>query len=98
MLTWLAQLARRKAVSLQKQDKVLKRYAQVVETSGDMLTMVGRDLRYQVVNPAYAGLFGLTPDDLIGRTVEEIVGPEAYAGMHPFMRKTLAGEAQVKLG
>ena len=72
----------------------LRRYRQIVETSSEMLVFLDRDLRYRVVNPAYAALRHTTPADLQGRLAREVVGAEDYAEIGPCLESALAGQAQ----
>ncbi|GEM_PF-2320416 len=57
-----------------------------------MLAHRSRDERYLFVNRAYAQRFGLTPDEITGRTVAEVVGPQTYAQIRPYIDRVLAGE------
>ena len=50
--------------------------------------------RFLFVNRSYAERFGLTPDQLVGRTVEEVVGEEAYESFRPRIESVLAGVPQ----
>jgi PAS domain S-box-containing protein len=72
----------------------LQRYAQIVATSGDMLAFVDTDLRYYVVNPAYARLFGTSPEALRQRPLAEVVGTEIYTFIKPYLERALGGEPQ----
>jgi len=72
----------------------LHRYEQIVATSGDMLAFIDTERRFQVVNPAYAGLFDTTPAQLRQQPVAEIVGPANYAFIGPRLDGALAGEIQ----
>lgn len=49
-----------------------------------------REVRYRYVNRWYAEWED--PDRMLGRTAEEILGPETYAGMRPYVERALAGE------
>ncbi len=71
----------------------LRRYQQIVETSSEMLILLDRDLRYRVVNPAYAAMRHSTPADLQGRLAREVVGAEDYAKIGPRLESALAGQA-----
>ena len=72
----------------------LMRYAQIVETSGDLLAFVDRDMRYTVANPAYAALFDITPEALKGRTLREMFGEEMFELVGAYMDRALAGRDQ----
>lgn len=70
----------------------LQRFEQIVRTSPDMLAYLDCDLRYQVVNPAYATQVGARPDDLAGRPIREVLGPDIWHDIEPFLLRALAGE------
>jgi PAS domain S-box-containing protein len=72
----------------------LRRYAQIVETSGDLLAFVTPDLRYQVANPAYAALFDSTPEGLRDRAVREVFGEEMYELVGAYLEWALGGRDQ----
>src|SRR5882757_9283140 len=49
--------------------------------------------RYVFANKVYAARFGLTPEQVVGRTVAEILGEELCAQIHPYTERVLAGES-----
>jgi PAS domain S-box-containing protein len=58
-----------------------------------ILSHCSHDLRLLFVNRAYAERFDLRPEDIIGRTVPEVIGSEAFAAIEPYVRRVLAGES-----
>lgn len=80
-------ISERRAAELQ-----LERFAQVVETSGDMLALVDCDERFQVVNSAYARFHGTTTAQLRGRNGAQIWDAAAYGQIEPALRAALRGE------
>jgi PAS domain S-box-containing protein len=56
------------------------------------VTQVSRDLRYQKANIAAARLLNTTPERIIGRSVEDVIGPEALAAIRPYIERVLSGE------
>ena len=48
--------------------------------------------RYLFVNRAYASRFGLEPDDIVGRSIETVLGRAAYDALHPYIDRVLTGE------
>ncbi|MCC6171772.1 MAG: PAS domain-containing protein [Gammaproteobacteria bacterium] len=50
------------------------------------------DRRYRFNNRAYETWFGNPPEAVAGRTIEEVVGPAAYAGIRPHLDRAFAGE------
>ena len=57
-----------------------------------LLAHCGRDRRYRFVNRGYAARFGLTPQQIVGRTIAEVVGHTAYASFKPHVDAVLDGE------
>ena len=54
-----------------------------------------RDLRNVIANHAYVEWFGLTPGELKGMHISQVVGETIYALNLPFMQAALAGSEQV---
>ncbi|HZA53979.1 MAG TPA: MASE1 domain-containing protein, partial [Candidatus Udaeobacter sp.] len=48
-----------------------------------MLTQCSRDLNYKFVNQSYAAMLDLTPQQIIGRPIAEILGAEAFETIRP---------------
>jgi PAS domain S-box-containing protein len=48
--------------------------------------------RYLFVNRAYASRFALEPDDVVGRSIEAVVGRAAYETLLPYIDRVLSGE------
>lgn len=57
-----------------------------------LVSFVGKDERYRLVNKAYEAWFGHPRAWFVGRTVLEVIGPQAYAVLGPHVRRALAGE------
>ncbi len=57
-----------------------------------LLAHCGSDQRYRFVNQPYAEMFGLTPNDLIGKHPREVLGDAAYAHARPYMETALTGQ------
>ncbi len=59
--------------------------------------MVGywdRNLRNRMADDAYVGYFGLTPEQIRGMHIRDVLGPDLFAMNHPNMLRALAGEEQ----
>ncbi|NJD08664.1 MAG: PAS domain S-box protein [Methylococcaceae bacterium] len=72
---------------------LLQRYAQIVETAGELLAFVDADGNHQVVNPAYASLFGKTPDQLRGQPLQVALGEATYQHINGDFAAALNGTA-----
>ena len=53
------------------------------------------ELRNVIANEAYAEWFGISPEQMKGLHISEIIGEDVFARSGPVMRKALAGEEQV---
>lgn len=66
---------------------------QVFESSPDGMCIVGRDYRFQRVNPAYARLLDLSPESITGKLVSDLIRPEVYGEItKPSLDRCFAGE------
>ena len=57
-----------------------------------MIAYVDAGERYQFANRGYAEWFGLDKDSIVGRSIEEVFGPEAYAHVRPYLEQAAQGE------
>ncbi len=53
-------------------------YKYIVDVSPDFITLISPDYRYKVANSAYCETIGKTPDQIIGKYVEDIWGGEKF--------------------
>jgi PAS domain S-box-containing protein len=53
---------------------------------------LGSDQRYRFVNKRYEELFGLSSNEIMGMTMLQLIGPEAYAKVQPHLEAALTGE------
>ncbi|HUR53847.1 MAG TPA: PAS domain S-box protein [Gemmataceae bacterium] len=60
-----------------------------------LISYVGRDLRYQLVNHAYETWFGHPREELVGRTMAEVLGDDAWAVSAPRVARAFDGETVV---
>ena len=65
----------------------------LLDNSLARIAYLDRDRRHRYVNPEYAAFMGATPPQLLGRTVADVLGPEAAAITEPLALQALAGEA-----
>ncbi len=59
-----------------------------------LVAFIGPDERYRFVNAAYEEWFGVPRDQVVGRSVREILGEEAYAVRRNQIAAALRGEPQ----
>lgn len=58
-----------------------------------LISYVDKERRYVTCNEAYNTWFGLSRNDLIGKTMKEVVGDEAWRAMAPYVEAALQGQA-----
>jgi PAS domain S-box-containing protein len=58
------------------------------------IALVNKDLEYQFVNSMYEQFFKLSKKEIIGKTVQEVVGKAAFEKSSLYLQKVLAGEEQ----
>jgi PAS domain S-box-containing protein len=64
----------------------------VANTTPLLLTRCSRELRYRFANRAYAALFGLKPEEMIGKPIIDIMGEKAFAHIKPHIEQVLRGD------
>jgi len=74
---------------LTTQAAILKTVVDEIPTS---VALWDRELRYRLVNKAFERWRGRDREDVIGRTVAEVVGPEEFALSKPWIDRALNGE------
>lgn len=67
----------------------------LVDTVPSMLAYWDRHLRCRFANRAYITWFGVDPDDLIGRSLHDLLGPALFALNEPYIKGVLEGTQQV---
>ncbi|HEX5607692.1 MAG TPA: MASE1 domain-containing protein [Candidatus Binatia bacterium] len=56
-----------------------------------LLTQCTRDFTYEFVNRAYAALLGTTPEEIIGKSIWDVIGAEGLETIRPYIESTLSG-------
>ena len=56
------------------------------------IAYVDAEQRYRFVNRTYEDWFGLERDQILGRTIEELIGPAAYQQVNGYVERVLKGE------
>ena len=69
-------------------------FRKILDSLPVCVAYVDGDARYQFINGTYSEWFGLTEDLFLGRTVQEVHGPERWGRMAAAVRGALAGEPQ----
>jgi len=66
------------------------------ETVPAVIGYVDQNQIYRFANSGYEPWFGLAADQVIGKSVKEVLGEEIYAGHAPHMQAAMSGEASVR--
>ena len=56
------------------------------------MTRCSRDSRYTWVNASYAAWFHTPPDRLVGSSLSDVLGPEGFERIRPYIETVLSGE------
>jgi PAS domain S-box-containing protein len=65
----------------------------VINRTPFMLVRCGHDLRYRFVSEAYAHHIGYGRYEVIGKTIEEVIGTRSFNTLRPYIDMVLQGEA-----
>jgi PAS domain S-box-containing protein len=68
------------------------RFRTIVDILPQFVAYTDRDLRYRFINQTYQEKFGLTPDDVLDKTLPEVIGEEAFEEARPHVERALSGE------
>lgn len=64
----------------------------ITDTMPVLISYIDCDYRYRLVNRSYEVWFQQSHADMVGRTVAEVIGEEAWQRLQPFMARALSGE------
>jgi len=67
----------------------------VLDSLPAVIGYYGTDLRNRLANRAYVEFFGVTPDEILGRHISEVIGPQLYGLNRAHIDGALAGEPQL---
>src|SRR5215469_1910254 len=64
----------------------------IVDAMAAAVTWCSRSLLYLGVNESYARWLGLTPDQIIGRRIVDVIGQQGFDAIRPHFEQALRGE------
>jgi PAS domain S-box-containing protein len=67
----------------------------VIDDAPALISYIGSDCRYVLVNRAYELWFGKQSEEMVGKPVVEVLGSEAWDVVGPRIKEALAGERQI---
>lgn len=80
---------RRKEQALRESQQQLEL---ITDTLPTLVSYVDAERRYRFVSAAYERWFGHPKSEVIGKHLEQVLGPAAYAAVKPHLERTYAGE------
>lgn len=69
-----------------------KRIRLIADNAPAYISNIDVKFRYVFANRACAKRFDLSPEEMVGKTVEEVMGREAFKAIRPYMERTFRGE------
>ncbi len=72
---------------------VLNEYQMALEASDDMVAVLDRTFTYRMANRAFLEQRGAAREAVIGRTVADVMGPEAFHALRPHLEACFQGES-----
>jgi PAS domain S-box-containing protein len=92
----LEERVRQRTAELEAANLELRRREQEFRTLADnvpaLFSYVDVRERLRFVNKRYEDLFGRPPQQLVGKTVEDLLGPEVYQSVKPHIAQVLSGK------
>ncbi|MDY7539614.1 ATP-binding protein [Undibacterium sp. 5I1] len=79
-------------LSLQRQRSAQSRLQTITDNLPSIITFMDTQERYLFVSAFVTTEFGVKPEQLIGKTLREVVGNKFYAGLATHVQKVLVGE------
>lgn len=77
--------------------KKLQRFEQIMSTSTDLIAFFDENHIFLAANTVYADYFDVSPDEIVGRHAEEIIGEERYKGLLHFHKQVFEDGQSVSL-
>jgi PAS domain S-box-containing protein len=76
-----------------QQEEELRKYEHIVSSTSDLMSFIDRDYVYQAVNEAYLKAHQKRHDEIVGRSVADLHGPDVFnEALKPELDRCLAGE------
>lgn len=87
-----ATVCRTAMIDVTERRQIEEQLRNVTDAVPALIAQVDRNLRYRFVNATYRHWFGLDPEKIIGRRVDEVISKETAAKALPFVERALQGE------
>jgi PAS domain S-box-containing protein len=66
----------------------------VIDNAPALISYVSSDFRYRLINRAYELWFGCPAEEIVGKTMREVLGPDAWRLLAPALQAALDGKRQ----
>lgn len=75
-------------------EKSLKRYKYIISATKDLISLIDRDYNYLLVNRAYLSMFNKSYSQIVGHSIEEFIGEDAFKEkVSKHLKQALNGES-----
>ena len=78
--------------SLQDTQEIWRRYAFIVNTAREFMTLINRELRYEAVSNSYCIAHKKSPDQILNKTIHEIWGPVSAEIIKTHLERCFSGQ------
>jgi PAS domain S-box-containing protein len=78
--------------SINRNKTLAESLEKVIDSLPVLVAYVDTEQRYRFNNKTYQGFFGLSPKQIFGKTVREVLDDSAYQEVHPYIEQALAGK------
>ncbi|HAJ26226.1 MAG TPA: hypothetical protein DCG53_03105 [Syntrophus sp. (in: bacteria)] len=78
--------------SLQNTQEIWRRYAFIVNTASEFMTLINRDLRYEAVSNSYCIAHKKSPDQILNKTIHEIWGSVSAEVIKSHLERCFSGQ------
>ena len=78
--------------ALQEANRHLRIYERLVENSPNVVVVLDRGYVYRMVNATFLNSRKMTSGEVLGRTIEEVLGKEDFERVRPYLDQCLAGK------
>lgn len=82
------------AFAIARQRALAKTLEQAVDNVPVQIAYIDAGQRFRFNNRAYLDTYGMTPSDLYGKPVREILGEDRYQQVRPYLEQALSGKHQ----
>lgn len=82
------------ADAVHAQDLLLRRLGALTDHVPAMIAQWGSDLKCKFANAAYMEWFGRTPAEMLGCSIQDLMGEALFAKNEPYIRAVLSGQRQ----